>query len=278
MMPAYPEPKIITIKERAPIFDGGHPTWYVRARSFLMGWTEFVSPGALLSEAEEEILVLLPDMGIDIVTPGAVISAPPRSVVVLPAGQAELRASGSGRLIRLFAPVPAYAAGFAPEHSEGPDLLPLSPNFRRVGKAGPVVHVLDELPNSPGMPRAKLIQSTTLSINWVDYQGPRDRTLLSPHDHADIEQGSLALEGEFVQHLRTPWARDANTWRDDLHEHCGAGSLTIIPPHILHTTEGVGDTRHILIDIFAPPRRDFIAKSQILNANDYEDCSSEMSH
>jgi hypothetical protein len=277
-MSAYSEPKIIAIKDRAPVLDGGHPTWYVRARSFLVGWTEFVGPGALLSEAEEEILILLPDTGIDVVSSGTVTSAPPRSVVVLPAGHAELRASESGRLIRLFAPLPAHAAGFIPEHSGGPDLRPLSPAFLRVGKAGPVVHMLDGLPNSPGMPRAKLIQSTTLSINWVEYQGPRDRTLLSPHDHADIEQGSLALEGEFVQHLRTPWMKDANTWRDDLHEHCGAGSLTIIPPHILHTTEGVGDTRHVLIDIFAPPRRDFIAKSQILNASDYEDCFSKANH
>jgi hypothetical protein len=268
----YPEPKIITVKDRTPVLDGGHRTWYVRARSFLVGWTEFAGPGALLSEAEEETLVLLPDMEIDIVSSGSVTSAPSRSVVVLPAGRAELRASASGRLIRLFSPVPAHGSDVTPEYCGGQDLQSLSPTFRRVGEAGPVVHVLDRLLHSPGMPRAKLIQSATMSINWVEYQGPRDRTLLSPHDHANIEQGSLALEGEFIQHLRTPWAKDANTWRDDLHEHCGAGSLTLIPPHILHTTEGVGDTRHILIDIFAPPRRDFIAKSQILNAGDYEDC------
>jgi hypothetical protein len=48
-------------------------------------------------------------------------------------------------------------------------------------------------------------------------------------------------------------------------------SLAIIAPTLVHTTEGVGPGSHILIDIFAPPRRDFIAKGQILNAVDYVD-------
>jgi hypothetical protein len=47
--------------------------------------------------------------------------------------------------------------------------------------------------------------------------------------------------------------------------------MTIIPPKLVHTTEGVGPGPHLLIDIFAPPRRDFIAKGQVLNAVDYVD-------
>ena len=70
-------------------------------------------------------------------------------------------------------------------------------------------------------------------------------------------------------HIRTPWGSDANQWRDDEHIEASADSLLIIPPELLHTTEGVGVGRHILIDVFAPPRDDFIAKGWVHNAGDY---------
>jgi hypothetical protein len=44
----------------------------------------------------------------------------------------------------------------------------------------------------------------------------------------------------------------------------------VIPVHLVHTTEGIGDERHLLIDVFSPPRRDFIAKGWVANARDYE--------
>jgi hypothetical protein len=45
----------------------------------------------------------------------------------------------------------------------------------------------------------------------------------------------------------------------------------VVPPELIHTTEGVNGGHHLLIDIFAPPRRDFIAKSWMLNASAYRD-------
>jgi hypothetical protein len=141
------------------------------------------------------------------------------------------------------------------------------PRTRKPGE--PTVHVLADMPNSVGMPRAKLFQTETMSINWVEYLGPRDRTKLSPHFHTDIEQASLAIEGEFTHHYRTTWTIDANKWRPDEHILAAPGTIALIPPPIIHTSEGVGPSRHILIDVFSPPRADFIAKGQILNSGDY---------
>jgi mannose-6-phosphate isomerase-like protein (cupin superfamily) len=114
-----------------------------------------------------------------------------------------------------------------------------------------------------------MVQSTNLSINWVEYDGPRDRSTLSPHTHRDFEQGSLVLQGRFVHHLRVPWGADADQWRQDEHLEAGSPSLLVIPAGTEHTTEGVGEGPHLLIDLFSPPRADFIARGMVANAGDY---------
>jgi mannose-6-phosphate isomerase-like protein (cupin superfamily) len=239
--------------------------------------------------SEQEYFLLLPDAPAEVcwginettregeggATARHSVLAPARSVVIVPEGMTSVHLKGAGRFIRLFAPAAEELSAVTIEGSiadiqKSADLLPLFPGFSRAG-TGPLVYRLDDLPNSRGMPRAKLFQSATMSINWVEYYGPRERTALSPHSHQNFEQGSLALEGQFIHHFRSPWGCDANQWRKDEHVKAGSDSLAIIPPTLVHTTEGVGQGRQILIDIFAPPRRDFIAKGQILNAVDYVD-------
>ena len=267
----------------------GHAHRYVSTRSFLVAWTSAENDGAPVSvTSEEEYFLLLPDTPAEVCwginetagdgEGGAIacqsVLAPARSVVIVPGGMTSVSLKGAGRFIRLFAPaveeLSSVTTGSITNIQTSADLLPLIPSFSRAA-TGPRVYKLDDLPNSPGMPRAKLFQSATMSINWVEYQGPRERTSLSPHSHSNFEQGSLALEGQFIHHFRSPWGRDANQWREDEHVKAGSDSLAIIPPTLVHTTEGVGPGRHILIDIFAPPRRDFIAKGLVLNAVDYED-------
>lgn len=255
------------------------PTLYVHARSFVVGWTAGGAGAPLEVDVDTEYLVLLPDCGAELLFPGGSVRAPARSVCILPPGRTAVLLDRTERCIRLFSagtgglaavagPAQAAAAGL-------PVLAQVHPAFERIGNGDrPVVHAIDDLPNSPGMPRAKLFQSATLSINWVEYDGPRNRQALSPHAHTDIEQGSLAIEGAFVHHIRTPWGPDADNWQDDAHLSCAKASLAIIPPPIIHTTEGVGRTPHLLIDIFSPPRRDFIARGAVLNANAYRDTTA----
>ena len=251
---------------------------FCRARSFLVAWTRFeeMQPAAQTVDSQNDYFLLLPDTGAEIAWDGGVVRAPARSVVVVPPGESSVVLAGPGRCIRLFAPVAEQFAD-APcvdasmRISDTRTMRPVLPAFRRAAAyPGVLVYELAKFGNSPGMPRAKLFQTSTMSINWVDYAGPRDRTQLSPHFHADFEQGSLALEGHFIHHFRTPWTADANAWVADEHALCGRDTLAVIPPPIEHTTEGIGDERHILIDIFAPPRGDFIAKGQVLNSQAFE--------
>ena len=254
-------------------------TRFCRTRSFLVAWTNVddTRHAPLKTHAIEDCFVLLPDAGADIVCAGRLVRAHARSVVVLPPGESSVSLAAPGRCIHLFAPIPekfadAPCVDAAMRIGARCTMQPVLPAFNRAAAhPGVLVYELDNFANSAGMPRAKLFQTSTMSINWVEYSGPRDRTKLSPHSHTDFEQGSLALEGRFVHHFRTPWTADANTWIADEHALCGSDTLAVIPPPIEHTTEGIGEERHILIDIFAPPRRDFIARNQVLNNDAYED-------
>jgi mannose-6-phosphate isomerase-like protein (cupin superfamily) len=264
----------------APIFEldsvdaGGEDctTTVARSNSFTVVWSRADRDSLFAIEAPTEYFVLLIDAGAQLVCGDAEVTAPARSVCVLPGGYSQVRSLERGRVIRLFAPAPACIAtevGLGGDRCDA--LKPIFPAFANAERSKIQVYPIDQMPHSRGMPRAKLFQCATLSINWVEYHGPRDRSDLSPHSHVDFEQGSLAVEGEFVHHLRAPWGPDASGWRGDEHLAVGPGTVAFIPPSIIHTTEGVGQRRHLLIDIFAPPRRDFIAKRQILNSELYRE-------
>jgi len=260
--------EIVDLANTAPV--AANRTRVLRARSFVIVMSE--GDGSLPVDSLEEYFLLLPDAGARLESSGGTFDAPAHSVVVMPAGPSDACLLQPGACVRLFARAPAAfeAVAIFGDGAEGLPLRPVTPWRRSLPVSCPIIYTLDTLPNSPGMPRARLFQTSTLSINWVEYSGPRDRGNLSPHAHTDFEQASLALDGQFIHHFRTPWGRDADSWRPDEHVKADPGSVALIPPPIIHTSEGVGAGRHILIDIFSPPRADFIAKGQILNAAEYE--------
>jgi hypothetical protein len=254
--------------------NGNPPRRSARAQNFLVDWIDTTPAQPLQLDCSEETMLLLFDTGATIAGKDSV-TARRRSLLVLPAGSYTVRFDSTGRACVLS--TDRMAAGSSALNAQSyaapnPSVAPIGPAFTRTGDPTKAqVFEIDAIKAPPDNPRLKMFQSATMSINWVDYQGPRDRTALSPHFHTDFEQASLAAAGNFVHHLRVDWSKNANEWRDDQHLQCGSPSVLVIPPYVTHTTEGVGPGHHLLIDIFAPPRRDFIAKGWVANAAEYRD-------
>jgi hypothetical protein len=252
-----------------------------RAQNFIVEQVFGMDGEETTFASSEELILLLPDGGGRLTgsASGGSVGATEiseRGIVIVPPGTHTFRFAGDGRLMILATDrtdLDDDTIANAAEYAEpDPRVAPIGTPFRRVAGAGEAqVLPIAAVPYPATNPRLKFVQSATMSINWVEYDEPRDRTALSPHAHDDLEQGSLAIDGQFLHHLRTPWGKNANLWREDVHIDAGPSSLLIVPPEIIHTTEGVGSGHHLLIDIFAPPRRDFIAKDWVFNAGDYED-------
>ena len=246
-----------------------------RSQNFLVEWFEAKTKDTLNITSDDETMVLLFDAKATISGAGQRIDAPGRSLSILPGGAYAIEFQGTGRGCVLTtsrkdttAP-PLNAASY-----QMPDarVSQVGPSWKRTGDAGKIqMFEIDKVKAPADNPRLKMFQSATMSINWVDYDGPRDRTALSPHSHRDFEQASLAVAGDFLHHLRVDWGKNANEWREDEHKLAGSPSVLVIPPELIHTTEGVGAGHHLLVDIFAPPRRDFIAKNWVLNSSEYLD-------
>ncbi|CAB3671405.1 hypothetical protein LMG3458_01113 [Achromobacter deleyi] len=250
------------------------PGAVARGQNFFVQWLEGRET-PYPARSGHEMLLLLPDDGAQVrVGDGDWQAVPGRSVCVLPAGDAAVQLKPKVRAALLASSRPDLAqdgiANAADYAAPDPRIVAGDSGYRRMRGTGELqVIAIDAIRPPADKPRLKMLQTETLSINWVEYQGARDRSSLSPHSHADFEQGSLAIDGHFIHHLRVQWGPDADQWRDDLHLQAGPASMMTIPVQMIHTTEGVGPGRHLLIDVFSPPRQDFIGKGWVANAADY---------
>ncbi|MBX3620380.1 MAG: hypothetical protein KF891_10415 [Rhizobacter sp.] len=250
----------------------------MRGQNFWVEWVRVPAAGSHFAfESEHESML------ISVATPltvqhdgGERVEVPGHSVTIVPAGRHTVSAHAGGEYVVL-ASHRADVSGQERVINEAayatpdPRIVPAGRPWRRHAPLHRAqVLPIDEVRASADKPRLKMLQTEALSVNVVEYRGVRDRTALSPHSHADFEQGSLALAGDFVHHLRVPWGANANLWRDDEHLPAPSPSLLVVPVDMVHTTEGVGDGHHLLIDVFSPPRHDFIDKGWVFNAHDYE--------
>ena len=108
-----------------------------------------------------------------------------------------------------------------------------------------------------------------MMVPYARFLEPRDETQLTPHSHADFEQGSVALEGDWLHHLRVPWTPNKRHWRPDTHLQVASPSTTIIPAGVIHTSQGIAGEGMRLVDVFAPPRKDFSERGWVDNAAEY---------
>lgn len=249
-------------------------TWYGRGQNFIVAYTEADGRTVLERDAQpDEYVLLLPqaDTVAHITAPGESVEVEGNSLVVIPPGQSSITVSG-GTIVRVFSARSAdlaakclNAASYAEPRPRIPPYQPWPdpPDGFRVR-----VYGLDVPPQEDRFGR--IWRCTTLMINVIPREPPRDVTRLSPHHHEDFEQCSLALEGSFTHHLRWPWVANQNHWREDEHVVCPAPSMAVIPPPAIHTSVATDPVGNQLVDIFAPPRIDFSQmKGWVLNADEY---------
>lgn len=195
-------------------------------------------------------------------------------LVVVPPGTSSVSVRGDGPLVRLVeAGEPAWrsrianADAYATDH---PRVTLLERWPEPVGQRGVRCYPLSEVADEPGV-FGRIFRTRSFMVNFLpDQEGPRDPAKLSPHSHDDFEQLSLAVRGEYVHHIRTPWLGDSTVWREDEHVRIGSPSVTIIPPPTVHTSAASDAGVNQLIDIFSPPRVDFSEKSGwVRNADEY---------
>lgn len=255
----------------------GRRHWLMRGQNFWVEWIE-ASPQAAPfvhdSSAEALLITLDTPLQVQAALAAAPVDVAARSVCILPAGRNVVTPAQAGPFVLIASDrrgldgrVALNEQSYVPAD---PRIVPTGRPYRAAEPRQAVqVFGIDSIKASPDRPRLKMLQTQTLSINVVEYHGVRDRTALSPHSHSAFEQGSLAMAGSFVHHLRAPWGPDANLWREDEHLAAPSPSLLVVPVEMVHTTEGAGDGHHLLIDIFSPPRTDFIDKGWVFNAGDY---------
>jgi hypothetical protein len=272
---AYPA-EFVSFRDHEPAWrsEGGQG-WFARGQNFVIGCLEVRGCSTLTGVHPDEWMLLLPEAGLrgELRAGSSRHGLPASTITVLPEGESSVRLEGSGSAIVVTTSRDtewARLAINADHYAEPrPGVAPFHPWPRPVGGVRPRVYGLD-VPAEQGR-FGRIWRCSSLMVNVLDpLNGPRDPRKLSPHSHDDFEQGSLAISGEYVHHLRWSWGPDRTLWREDQHKRLPSPSLAVIPPPAIHTSEAVAPGLNQLIDVFSPPRLDFsLQDGWVLNAADY---------
>jgi len=252
----------------------GSAHWISRAGNFVVVVTR-AAAGAVLERTrqDDEYMVLLPEnIAATLQAGDQAVDSPGDALTIMPPGASRVTVATAGYVYRVFsnrATDLLERAGNAREYDGVADVAPLVPWPAPVGGYRLRHYRLADHVR-PGTPM-RLFRSSNLMMNvFVPTEKPRDVRKMTPHSHDDFEQGSLALSGKFVHHLRWPWTPDLPSWREDEHVQVGSPSLIVMPPNVIHTSQTFEGERIRLVDIFSPPRADFSLKPGLVcNADEY---------
>jgi hypothetical protein len=254
--------------------ENGSPTWIVRGANFVVTITR-AAPGTRLvrkGQFDEYMLFVPPGVAADVGAGGELLTVEPDSLTIIPPGDSEIVARAGGDIFRIFSnranDLAAQSANVATYEGDLSEVAPLVEWPEPVGGYRVRTYPLKDVVSGDAFGR--IYRSTNLMVNIFEpYVGSRDQAALSPHSHADFEQGSLTTTGRFEHYLRTPWGKDRAAWVEDLVLSCDSPSITVIPAGMIHTTAWFG-AQGRLIDIFSPPRDDFSRRvGWVRNEADY---------
>lgn len=258
----------------ADLSDAGVRTWVARGSNFVVTVSE-AEPGAVLARIgqRDEYMVFLTDATATIQAGDEVVQAESETLSIVPPGDSKITTRHGGQVICIFSSEAhdlLAIAGNARDYDEpNPDVAPLAPwPAPKEGFKLRNYRIADFTKEDSNM---RIFRCTNLMLNVLTPRMvARDVRKLSPHSHADFEQGSLAIKGRWTHHLRYPWGSDMTTWRDDEAIEVGSPSLTVIPPKVIHTSRNTNDGGAWLLDIFSPPRLDFALEAgKVANEADY---------
>lgn len=260
--------------EEAPaqVDPDGSRHWATRGANFIVVVTQ-AAAGCVLERADnpDEYMLLLPEnVGAKLEAGGATVETPGDSLSIFPPGASRITVTTPGYVYRVFSAKATDLLALVSnpdDYVNREDVAPLVPWPDPVGgfklRHYPLANYVRQ-DNS-----MRLFRSTNLMINiFLPQTKPRDPKKMTPHSHADFEQGSLSLSGSYIHHLRYPWTADLNTWREDDHALVFSPSLCLMTTKVVHTSQAVGTERTRLVDIFCPPRVDFSQKPGLVNNAD----------
>lgn len=260
-------------------FKGQH-SWYIRGQNFVTVVSQAGSGEVLLEEPapDEHLVLVLEGAEVEVHGGGGRASVVGPALVVVPTGPSQVTVHKPGDIVRVFttrSPVTSKAVNAATYATPNPRVSLLSTLAASEGFGILRVFPLADVPETPGGP-GRVYRSGSLMVNWIaPDDGPSDTSALTSSVHDDFEQATLTLQGDFVHHVRRPWTRRLDDWRPDEHVQVTSPSVTLIPPGNIHASRWVNKGRHQLIDVFAPPRSDFIEHGWVLNQSEYESVAGE---
>jgi quercetin dioxygenase-like cupin family protein len=258
--------------EDAPQFAGkGIRSWITRGANFAIVCSEGDAGVTLSGRAKDEQFVYALEGGVTVTAGGRSETLRVEDLAIVPPGEWNISFERAGTVVQMLTADEELAkqAANAAQYADGaPEVAPAVPWPEPVGG-----YRLRRYSTLEGYARGGMVHAyrtrKLMMVPYARFLEPRDETQLSPHSHADFEQGSVALEGEWVHHLRVPWTPNRREWRADEHLQMSSPSTLVIPAGVVHTSQGIAGEGMRLIDVFAPPRVDFSERGFVDNAAEY---------